>query len=124
MHNDKRTPEQIEALVTHALTTFGQSAADAGKAIGTSRQVIEKIRIGDTHAKVRADLPRWRSCAQCEHFPDGRCTFYFPDPEEDGVWVAATYCNTFAKAATTSGRRIAKSDNPTPPRHPSRPIMM
>jgi DNA-binding XRE family transcriptional regulator len=104
MHKDKRTPEEIEMLVVHALTTTGKSASTAGKEIGVSRQVIEKIREGISHVKVRPDLRRWRSCLQCEHFPDGLCTFGFPDPEEDGVWVAATHCNTFSKKTTTTRR--------------------
>jgi hypothetical protein len=104
MHKDARSPEAIEALVVHALTTTGISAADAGKAVGVSRQVIEKIRTGMTHVKVRPDLSRWRSCLQCEHYPDGRCTFDFPDPEEDGIWMAATYCSMFTKKQSAPRR--------------------
>jgi hypothetical protein len=94
-HRDKLSTEEIERIVVHALTTFDLTAAEAAAEIGFSRQSVEKIRAGITRSSVHPDLPRWRSCQHCEHFPRGECTFGFPDPEEDGVWRAATDCNMY-----------------------------
>ena len=70
--------------------------AEAGTRYGVSRQCIQQIRHGSTYADVRPDIPRLngKSCAKCQHWTKGHCTFEFPDPLEDGVY-AARYCNLY-----------------------------
>ena len=93
----RRTPEEIEALVVRALTSHGVGREAIGKEFGLSGQLISGIRNGTRHAKVRPDLPRWRSCEQCGHWKRMACSLDFPEPEEIGYWAAAWECSAFVK---------------------------
>ena len=75
-----------------------ESDASLGRRHGVSRSTIGYIRNGKHFAKIRPDIPRRSSknCSRCQHWEKSRCTFGFPDPQEEGLH-AATYCNLYAK---------------------------
>ena len=88
----------IHAQVTRALTSWGIPQREIGAEIGTSGAWVSNVRRGARHAKVRPDLPRWRSCEACRHW-DQRCGLGFPDLQEHGdPWRAGTECSAFAEA--------------------------
>ena len=86
-----------EAMVVRALTSWGISREVIAREFGVSGATIGHIRIGTRHAKVRPDLPRWRSCERCVHWEEMRCTLGFPEPHELGFWRAAMDCAAFVK---------------------------
>ena len=85
-----------EAMVVRALTSFGISREVIGREFGVSGATISHIRAGARHAKVRPDLPRWRSCERCVHWEE-RCTLGFAEPLELGFWRAAIDCSAYVK---------------------------
>jgi hypothetical protein len=86
-----------EAMVTRALTSWGIQQREIGAEIGTSGAWVSNVRRGTRHAKVRPDLPRWRSCEACRHWSSG-CGLGFPEPlETDDLWRAATECSAFVE---------------------------
>jgi hypothetical protein len=74
-----------------------ESDAQTGKRYGVSRSTIGYIRSGKHFVNIRPDIPRRSSktCSRCQHWENARCTFGFPDPQEEGL-RAATYCNLYA----------------------------
>ena len=91
-------PTPAEAMVVRALTSHGEKQRDVGAELGTSGAWVSNVRRGLRHAKVRPDLPRWRSCETCHHW-EGRCTLGFPEPELlDDLLRAGTECSAFAEA--------------------------
>ena len=91
-------PTTAEAMVFRALTSWGERQLDVGTEFGVSGATISHIRRGCRYAKVRPDLPRWRSCEACGHW-EQRCTLGLPDPEEHGDLLrAATECSAFVDA--------------------------
>jgi hypothetical protein len=86
----------VEAMVTRALTSWGIQQREIAAEIGTSGAWVSNVRRGARHAKVRPELPRWRSCEACRHWWPNRCTLGLPDPEEHGdLWRAGTECSAF-----------------------------
>ena len=73
------------------------SDTSLGRRYGVSRSAIGYIRNGKHFANIRPDIPRRSSknCSRCQHWQNTRCTFGFPDPQEEGLH-AATYCNLYA----------------------------
>ena len=91
-------PPTTEQMVVRALTSWGISGAEIAKEFGVSGAMIYHIRRGRRYAKVRPDLPRWRSCERC-HPWEGRCTLGFPEPELlDDLVRAGTDCSAFTEA--------------------------
>jgi hypothetical protein len=87
----------LEEQVTRALTSWGIQQREIAAEIGQSGAWVSNVRRGARHAKVRPDLPRWRSCEACSHW-ERRCTLGLPDPEEHGdVWRAGTECSAFVE---------------------------
>lgn len=92
------TPTSTEAMVVRALSTHGIAGEEIAGEFGVSRALISYIRTGRRHAKVRPDLPRWRSCEACV-FWERRCTLGFPEPELlDDLMRAGTDCSAFMGA--------------------------
>jgi hypothetical protein len=91
-------PATTEAMVVRALTSWGEPQREIGAEIGTSGAWVSNVRRGQRHAKVRPDLPRWRSCEACHHWVV-RCTLGFPEPELlDDLLRAGTECSAFVEA--------------------------
>lgn len=110
-----RSPEETEALVVRALTSFGMSQRAVGAELGVSGPCIGHIRQGVNHKHVRPDLPRWRSCEACTHWQPG-CDLGFPDPEDLGdLWQAATECAAFSSSRPASLPEAAVDRSVPPP---------
>jgi hypothetical protein len=110
-----RSPEETEALVVRALTSFGMSQRAVGAELGVSGPCIGHIRLGVNHKHVREDLPRWRSCVACTHWWGG-CQLGFPDPDELGdLWQAATECAAFSVIQPAAPVQAPAVDRSTPP---------
>ena len=68
---------------------------DLAEIYGVSRQAINYIRSGVSWQHVRPDLPRRSrprggiSCESCGQWTGSACAYGFPDPLEEGLWVAA-----------------------------------
>ena len=87
-----------EQMVVRALTSWGIQQRDIGGELGVSGAWVSNVRRGANHAKVRPDLPRWRSCERCHHW-ERRCTLGFPEPELlDDLLRAGTDCSAFVEA--------------------------
>jgi hypothetical protein len=88
----------IEEQVERALTSWGIQQREIAGEIGTSGAWVSNVRRGVRHAKVRPDLPRWRSCEACTFWSSG-CGLGFPEPLEHGdLWRAGTECSAFVEA--------------------------
>lgn len=90
-------PTTTEAMVVRALTSWGEPQREVGAEIGTSGAWVSNVRRGQRHAKVRPDLPRWRSCEACVHWEEQRCSLGFPEPYDLGFWRAGTECSAFVE---------------------------
>ena len=91
-------PTTTEAMVVRALSSWGLSGEEIAGEFGVSRALISYIRTGRRCAKVRPDLPRWRSCEACRHW-ERRCTLGFTEPELLGDLLrAGTDCSAFMEA--------------------------
>jgi hypothetical protein len=89
---------QVEAMVVRALTSWGIPQREIGAELGVSGAWVSNVRRGTRHAKVRPDLPRWRSCEACTFWFPG-CGLGFPDLQEHGdLWRAGTECSAFVEA--------------------------
>jgi hypothetical protein len=88
---------QVEAMVVRALTSWGIGREAIAAEFGVSGAMIGHIRRGTRHAKVRPDLPRWRSCEHCIHWEEMRCTLDFPEPYQLGFLRAGTDCAAYMR---------------------------
>jgi len=87
-----------EQMVVRALTSWGIQQREIGAELGVSGAWVSNVRRGARHAKVRPDLPRWRSCEACVHWEEQqRCTLGFPEPYDLGFWRAGTECSAFVE---------------------------
>lgn len=86
-----------EPLVVRALTSHGIPRDTIAREFGCSGAMVGHIRAGTRLAKVRPDLPRWRSCEHCGHWLRMACSLGFPEPEEVGFWQAAAECSAFIR---------------------------
>jgi hypothetical protein len=90
-------PTTTEAMVVRALTSWGIGRETIAREFGVSGSSISYIRTGARLARVRPDLPRWRSCEHCIHWEKMRCTLGFPEAEMGDFWRAARDCSAYMR---------------------------
>ena len=95
------TPVQrmADAVIVEILTTRDANNSEMARRLGIAHQTISAIRLGQLHATVRPDIPRWGqgpTCEQCIHYrpSDEPCDLGFPDPRLEGLGFAA-WCSSF-----------------------------
>lgn len=115
----KRKGRLTTAQIRLVLTRRDLNNRQVGELIGCSYECVRQIRAGIIYGHVLPDLIRPNakdqrlaadgpSCLKCAEFPNGECSYGFPDPLEEGLTFAAD-CELYAPVSQSISRACPSS---------------